>query len=155
MANELITALERLKKDYIDPPIMTTRVQKDGHWISSQLMRAELVGGGIQRLHLDSKYWVCSKQEFEDWIEWDWTNKKRYIAEEYDCDNFAFSFKARCDRKIGINSVALVIDYSGGHAYNLVIFSDEAPELFEPQNDSWRKKGESKLYTLTSGYIII
>jgi len=155
MANELITALERLKKDYIDPPIMTTRVQKDGHWISSQLIRAELVGGGIQRLHLDSKYWVCSKQEFEDWIEWDWTNKKRYIAEEYDCDNFAFSFKARCDRKIGINSVALVIDYSGGHAYNLVIFSDEAPELFEPQNDSWRKKGESKLYTLTSGYIII
>jgi hypothetical protein len=155
MANELITALERLKKDYIDPPIMTTRVQKDGHWISSQLMRAEMVGGEIQRLHLDSKYWVCSKQEFEDWIEWDWTNKKRYIAEEYDCDNFAFSFKARCDRKIGINSVALVIDYSGGHAYNLVIFSDEAPELFEPQNDSWRKKGESKLYTLTSGYIII
>ena len=155
MANELITALERLKKDYIDPPIMTTRVQKDGHWISSQLIRAELVGGGIQRLHLDSKYWVCSKQEFENWIEWDWTNKKRYIAEEYDCDNFAFSFKARCDRKIGINSVALVIDYSGGHAYNLVIFSDEAPELFEPQNDSWRKKGESKLYSLTSGYIII
>jgi len=152
---KLRTALNRFKVDYIDSPLMTTREEKDGSWISSQLMRADLVGGGVQRLHLDSKYWVCSKQEFEDWIEWDWTNKKRYIAEEYDCDNFAFSFKARCDRKIGINSVALVIDYSGGHAYNLVVFSDVAPELFEPQNDSWRKKGESKLYTLTSGYIIL
>ena len=151
----LLTVLNRFKVDYIDSPLMTTREEKDGSWISSQLMRADLVGGEVHRLHLDSKYWVCSKQEFEDWIEWDWTNKKRYIAEEYDCDNFAFSFKARCDRKIGINSVALVIDYSGGHAYNLVVFSDAAPELFEPQNDSWRKKGESKLYTLTSGYIIL
>ena len=152
---KLLTALDRFKVDYIDSPLMTTREEKDGSWISSQLMRADLVGGEVHRLHLDSKYWVCSKQEFEDWIEWDWTNKKRYISEEYDCDNFAFSFKARCDRKIGINSVALVIDYSGGHAYNLVVFSDVAPELFEPQNDSWRKKGESTMYTLTSGYVIL
>ena len=152
---ELITTLEVFRKDYIEMPQLPTREEKDGSWISSQLMRADLVGEGVQRLHLDSKYWACSKKEFEDWIEWDWTNKKRYIAEEYDCDNFAFSFKARCDRKIGINSVALVIDYSGGHAYNLVVFSDVAPELFEPQNDSWRKKGESTMYTLTSGYIII
>jgi len=153
--DDLLTTLRMFKVDYIDSPLMTTREEKDGSWISSQLMRAGFVGEEVQRLHLDSKYWVCSKQEFEDWIEWDWTNKKRYISEEYDCDNFAFSFKARCDRKIGINSVALVIDYSGGHAYNLVVFSDVAPELFEPQNDSWRKKGESKLYTLTSGYIIL
>ena len=97
---KLLTALNRFKVDYIDSPLMTTREEKDGSWISSQLMRADLVGGEVQRLHLDSKYWVCSKQEFEDWIEWDWTNKKRYISEEYDCDNFAFSFKARCDRKI-------------------------------------------------------
>jgi len=153
--DDLLTTLRMFKVDYIDSPLMTTREEKDGSWVSSQLMRAGFVGEEVQRLHLDSKYWVCSKQEFEDWIEWDWTNKKRYISEEYDCDNFAFSFKARCDRKIGINSVALVIDYSGGHAYNLVVFSDVAPELFEPQNDSWRKKGESKLYTLTSGYIIL
>ena len=150
---ELTTALNIFRKDYIDPPIMTTRVEKDTPWLYNQLRDADLLN--VQRLHLDSKYWACSKKEFEDWIEWDWTNKKKYIAEEYDCDNFAFSFKARCDRKIGINAVGLVIDYSGGHAYNLVVFSDVAPELFEPQNDSWRKKGQSKMYTLTSGYIIL
>ena len=152
---ELTNALTIFRKDYIDPPIMTTREQKEEHWISSQLMRADFIGEEIQRLHLDSKYWVCSKKEFEDWIEWDWTNKKRYISEEYDCDNFAFSFKARCDRRLGINAVGLVIDYSGGHAYNLVIFSDAAPALFEPQSDTWKKKGQSKMYTFTNGYLIL
>ena len=151
---ELTTAIEMFRKDYIDPPIMTTRELKEEHWISSQLMRAGFVGEEIKRLHLDSKYWVCSKQEFEDWIKWDWTNKKRYISEEYDCDNFAFSFKARCDRRLGINAVGLVIDYSGGHAYNLVIFSDAAPELFEPQGDRWVEGGKG-MYKMVDGYIIL
>ena len=151
---ELTTAIEIFRKDYIDPPVMTTRELKEEHWISSQLMRADFVGEEIKRLHLDSKYWVCSKQEFEDWIKWDWTNKKRYISEEYDCDNFAFSFKARCDRRLGINAVGLVIDYSGGHAYNLVIFSDAAPELFEPQGDRWVEGGKG-MYKMVDGYIIL
>ena len=152
---ELISSLEVFRKDYIEMPNLPTREEKDGSWISSQLMRAGFVGGEVKRLHLDSKYWVCTKKDFQNWIEWDWTNGKRYISEEYDCDNFAFSFKARCDRKIGINAVGLVIDYSGGHAYNLVVFSDVAPELFEPQNDSWNKKVQSKMFTLTSGYVIL
>ena len=157
--DELISSLEVFRKDYIEMPNLPTREEKDGSWISSQLMRAGFVGGEVQRLHLDSKYWVCSKQEFEDWIEWDWTNGKKYIAEQYDCDNFAFSFKARCDRKIGINTVALVIDYSGGHAYNLVCFTDAPAELYEPQSDRWVTKGDGKskteVYQLTSGYIIL
>ena len=150
----LITRLNRFKVDYIDPPIMTTREVKEEHWITRQLMRAGFTGDKIRRLHLDSKYWVCSKKEFEDWISWDWTNKKQYVSEEYDCDNFAFSFKARCDRKIGINAVGLVIDYSGGHAYNLVIFSDAAPELFEPQGDRWVEGGKG-MYKMVDGYIIL
>ena len=150
----LITRLNRFKVDYIDPPIMTTREVKEEHWITSQLMRAGFTGDKIRRLHLDSKYWVCCKKEFEDWISWDWTNKKQYVSEEYDCDNFAFSFKARCDRKIGINAVGLVIDYSGGHAYNLVIFSDAAPELFEPQGDRWVEGGKG-MYKMVDGYIIL
>ena len=152
---ELITALEIFRKDYIDPPIMTTRVEKDGAWLSSQLLNAYMLQSRVERLPLDAKYWACSKQEFQDWIIWDWTNKKKYITDAYDCENFAFSFKARCDRRIGINCVGLVIDYSGGHAYNVVVFPDSPAELYEPQNDNWVYKGQSKLYTLTSGYILI
>ena len=151
----LLTALNRFKIDYINSPLMTTKEEKPGHWVVDQLDSAGLLVPGMNRLHLDSKYWACSKKEFEGWIEWDWTNKKRYVSEEYDCDNFAFSFKARCDRKIGINTVGLVIDYSGGHAYNLVCFTDAPVTLYEPQNDTWKEKGQSKMYTFTDGYIVL
>ena len=134
---ELLDRLARFKKDYIDTPEMTTREQFNTSWVYKQMKDAGFLTSGMKRLHLDSKYWACSKKEFEGWIKWDWTNKKKFIAEEYDCDNFAFSFKARCDRKLGINTVALVIDYSGGHAYNLVCFTDAPAELYEPQSDRW------------------
>ena len=156
---ELIERLERFKKDYIDPPEMTTIEQHDTGWVYNQLRDAGFLSAGMKRLHLDSKYWACSKKEFQDWIKWDWTNKKKYISEQYDCDNFAFSFKSRCDRRIGINSVALVIDYSGGHAYNLVCFTDAPAELYEPQSDRWVTKGDGKSrnesYKFTDGYLII
>ena len=156
---ELLDRLARFKKDYIDPPEMTTREQFNTSWVYKQMKDAGFLTSGMKRLHLDSKYWACSKKEFEGWIKWDWTNKKKFIAEEYDCDNFAFSFKARCDRKIGVNSVALIIDYSGGHAYNLVAFTDAPAELYEPQSDRWVTKGDGKskteVYQLTSGYIIL
>ena len=156
---KLTEALERFGRDYVDPPTMTTKEAKDNIWVYNQLHQAGFLKAGMRKLNLDSKYWACSKKEFEDWIEWDWTNGKKYIAEQYDCDNFAFSFKARCDRKIGINTVAFIIDYSGGHAYNLVCFTDAPAELYEPQSDTWVKPNESKskteMYKLTDGYIII
>lgn len=155
----LTTILKNFRKDYIYPPMMTTREEKTNRWVYDQLLNAEFLSTGMKRMHLDSKYWACSKKEFEDWITWDWTNKKKYIAEEYDCDNFAFSFKARCDRRIGINTVALIIDYSGGHAYNLVCFTDAPAELYEPQSDRWVTKGDGKsrneIYKFTDGYIIL
>ena len=156
---ELLDTLRMFRVDYVDPAAMTSKEERTGPWVYNQLHEAEFLNDGIRRLHLDSKYWACSKKEFEDWIKWDWTNKKKYIAEEYDCDNFAFSFKARCDRKIGINAVGLVIDYSGGHAYNVVCFTDAPAELYEPQSDRWVTKGNirsrNELYKLTNGYIIL
>ena len=156
---KLTEALERFGEDYVYPPKLTTKEAKDNKWVYNQLHQAGFLKAGMRKLNLDSKYWACSKKEFEDWIEWDWTNGKKYIAEQYDCDNFAFSFKARCDRKIGINTVAFIIDYSGGHAYNLVCFTDAPAELYEPQSDTWVKPNESKskteMYKLTDGYIII
>ena len=156
---ELLDRLARFKKDYIDPPEMTTLAQIDKNDVYNALRDAGFLTSGMKRLHLDSKYWACSKKEFQDWIRWDWTNKKKYISEQYDCDNYAFSFKARCDRKIGVNTVALVIDYSGGHAYNLVIFTDSPAELYEPQSDRFVSMGtgisKNEVYKMTDGYIII
>lgn len=103
--------------------------------VNMALHKARITNAGMKRKLLDTKYWVCSRLDFEAIIQWDWTDKKKYVAEKYDCDNFAFSFKARMDRKFHLNNVGLVIDYSGGHAYNCVVFSDGTAELFEPQSD--------------------
>ena len=156
---KLTEALERFGRDYVAPPLMPTKEARDNMWVYKQIFDGGFYGPKMKKLNLDTKYWACSKKEFEDWIKWDWTNGKKYIAEQYDCDNFAFSFKARCDRKIGINTVALVIDYSGGHAYNLVCFTDAPAELYEPQSDRWVTKGDGKSrnesYKFTDGYLII
>ena len=159
MADELVRALQMLKKDWIEPPVMTSKVEKDNSWLHNELWKEGFLNKGMQKLNLDSKRFACSQQEFVNWIKWDWTNQRKWLAEEYDCDNFAFSFKARTDRRLGINCVGLVIDYSGGHAYNVVAFSDARAKLYEPQRDRWGVPGQSKsaseMYKLESGYIII
>ena len=103
---------------------------------------------------LDSKFWTCTKEDWRKIISWDWTNEKKYVAEQYDCDNFAFNFKARVARKFGVNSIGLVVDYSGGHAYNLMVFSDGTWAIFEPQSDNWPTIG-SGMYKFETGYILL
>ena len=151
---KLTEALERFGRDYVYTPMMTTLEKHDTSWIYKQLSSAGFLTSGMKRLHLDSKYWACSKKEFEGWIKWDWTNKKKFIAEEYDCDNFAFSFKAMVDRKFNVNNVGLVIDYSAGHAYNIIVFNDGTVKLFEPQSDKWPRIGTS-MYKFEEGKILI
>ena len=152
---KLTEALERFGRDYVYPPMMTTLEKHDTGWIYKQLSSAGFLTSGMKRLHLDSKYWACSKKEFQDWITWDWTNKKKYISEQYDCDNFAFSFKARVDKWFHLNCVGLVIDWSGAHAYNIVVFKDGTWSLFEPQSDTWPTAGQSNMYKFESKIIII
>ena len=108
-----------------------------------------------QRIVLDNKYWTCSKEAFQEIIDYNTLNEKQYVSEQYDCDNFAFTFKAQVGLNHNLNNVGLVIDNSGGHAYNVVIFDDGTAELFEPQNDRWITPGESGAYTFQTGIIIL
>ena len=63
---ELTTAIEMFRKDYIDPPIMTTRELKEEHWISSQLMRAGFVGEEIKRLRDNGVTIILTTQYLEE-----------------------------------------------------------------------------------------
>ena len=91
---------------------------------------------------------------FAEVVAHDPTDEKRYAADQFDCDNFSFNFKARIGRQYGINSVGVVIDHSSGHAYSLVVFLDGTARIFEPQNDQWPNLGDPN-YKLQSGLIII
>ena len=151
----LLDAVEAFGMDYIYPPALETKEDRNRAWVIKQLASQ----GWIWHLPLDNSYTACSKKEFLEWIEWDWVDKKQYVKDKYDCENFAFSFKARTDRRFGINTVGLVIDYSGGHAYNVVLFTDSPPLLYEPQTDEWVYIGEgmsaNESYKMERGYIII
>jgi hypothetical protein len=151
---------DRLKNlcDHLTPPeLVEGYTELTNGEINLALHSGKMVNHtGMSRKRLDNKYWACSRLDFEAIINWDWTDEKTYVAEKYDCDNFAFSFKARMDRKFHLNNVGLVVDYSGGHAYNCVIFSDGTAELFEPQSDTFvTNKIGSGLYTCTEGFIIL
>lgn len=133
---ELVSTLIKLKDALaiLTPPELTGHKDMLKRDVSKAI-------GGAKMTWLDNKYVAVSEKEFQKIIDWDWTDNKKYVAEKYDCDNFAFSFKARVDRKFHINTVGLVIDYDGGHAYNIIIFSNGTSKIFEPQSDSWPKKG--------------
>jgi len=108
-----------------------------------------------QRIHLDNKYWTCTKVEFQRILETNTINEKQYVLDQFDCDNFAFNLKAQVAKEYGLNNVGMVIDNSGGHAYNVVIFRDGTAELLEPQSDRWIIPGESKMYSFKKGIILL
>ena len=137
---ELVAALTTVKDalSIISPPEITGPKDMSLGHVSKAI-------GGAKMTWLDQKYIAVPQKEFQKIIDWDWTDNKKYIAEKYDCDNFAFSFKARVDRRFHVNTVGLVIDYDAGHAYNIIIFADGTSKIFEPQSDSWPKMG-SKMY---------
>ena len=133
---ELVAALTEVKDalSILSPP------EIKGHKNMSQVDVSKAIGVA-QMTWLDNKYIAVPQKEFQKIIDWDWTDNKKYIAEKYDCDNFAFSLKARVDRRFHVNTVGLVIDYDGGHAYNIIIFADGTSKIFEPQSDGWPKQG--------------
>jgi len=110
-------------------------------------------------LRTDGNYYATDYETFKKIIAWDWTNTRQYIVDTFDCDKFALYFKVRMAINFGINAVPAVFDYDGGHAYNVVVFTDkDEPYLYEPQNDRLflpTKENLKKPYVLGQHYILI
>jgi len=90
---------------------------------------------------LDGKYWVTDIDTYKKIIFLDWTNEKRYLRDRYDCDDFAWHFKAMMSRIYGLNGVGWAVGkvYEGDrevgyHAFN-IIYTEDGSYLFEPQTD--------------------
>ena len=108
-------------------------------------------GSGVSRKGLDGRYWLPSQRDAWGIIEWSLVNTIPWTAEQYDCDDHAEDLRHDF-RKFGINACLLVIDYSGGHAYNLIPFADGQYWFIESQADRIVAIGAGS-YKLTSGYI--
>ena len=109
-------------------------------------------------LPLDEKYWAVSIETWHLILAYNGTDKKRYVKDFFDCDNFAILFAGSVADKFAINGAGIVIDYSGGHAYSALLVVTEAGTLafatIEPQNDEFVIKTEG-MYDAEFGFIML
>ena len=110
---------------------------------------------GMRLAYLDGTYRTVSRGLFEQVVRWDWTERLPWVAELFDCDNFSRHFAERLGIMFGLNSVGIVVDYGGAHAYNLVVFSDGTVTLFEPQTDAYPSPGSALQYAYQDGIVLL
>ncbi|MHA1303382.1 MAG: hypothetical protein ACTSPI_06750 [Candidatus Heimdallarchaeaceae archaeon] len=81
---------------------------KDLRIISKSYLTGVLNSVGLSNLYYaDAKYYVPTLNSMKDIIKYSWTDKKQYQTDQYDCDDYALSFRAFCSELFGINTVAL------------------------------------------------
>jgi len=122
------------------PPKIDYIAERDTAWIQAQLNG---MGLEIIRLPLDGNYRLTNRKNFANVVAWDITDRLEYVRDFFDCDKFAMLFKVMVNLIFQLTQVADVIDYKSGHSYNLILFPDSEPMVFEPQSDGmymWTKR---------------
>ena len=126
-------------------------VERDAQWLAAVLARA--LPAGITHWPLDSRYWLPTLEDFDKLLQWDWTDQWEYTVDRFDCENYSIRTMTAFNA-LGLNCVGLVLDWSSGHAYNLVVLEDGSFRWLEPQDDAYVTLG-SGLYKLTSGVVLL
>jgi len=135
--NQLAELVNKLYEYYV-PPFTINAVQLTEDEVQSVINDLRNKGGFQGWLRLDGTYYTTDLDTFKKIIEWDWTDTRKYLDDVFDCDKFAMYFKSRMAIDFHINAIGVVLDYSAGHAYNLVILKDAQGVkwlLYEPQLD--------------------
>jgi hypothetical protein len=145
---------KRWKLDTEAPFDLAGITEKPASFVTEALSNAPNYGNGVDWIPLDGKYFLASNDDIAKIIGWDWTDAKEYILNQYDCENFAFSFKARVEETFLVNQVGLVIDWSSAHAYNVIVTKDGELWFFEPQSDTIVETG-SGLYKMERAVILL
>ena len=148
--------LSELRRIYV-PDFAPEVVEVDVDWVARRLER--LPNWEWWRwLPLDGRYYTTTLEWWRRIIEWDSTNRKRYVVDRFDCDKYAIHFKANVAWYFGINAVAVVLDYDAKHAYNLVLPAGaREPLILEPQTDELFPIGsrDTRFYRLGRNYLVV
>ena len=119
----------------------------------------EAGAGKLSFFPLDQEYTAVEESILLEFLNDDKTNHVSYVAGSWDCDNFATELCSEASKVIG-NCCGIVVDYSGGHAYNVfVVHNDQVAKLVfvEPQSDQIVVKGDTlstaEAYKMEEGYI--
>ena len=94
-------------------------------------------------LFLDGRYFSTDSEGFDSMDRLDVIEYLPYRPARFDCENFADLFKTTSALIFGVNTVGVVIDWSGGHAYNIVYLEDGSVFLYEPQTGNRPEVGDA------------
>ena len=112
---------------------------------------------GMRLLFLDRKYYGLPMSTWRKILQYTGIDTGKYVAERYDCDDFSFAFKGAVARKLAVNGVGLVLDYSGGHAYVAIVVKNTdgscVVQFLEPQSDKLVFVGRGA-YAMENGEVI-
>ncbi len=101
----------------------------------------------------DVLLYTTTLERLETVLKRDWTNRIKYLAEKFDCDDFAHMLSERLNYYYGLTSVMEVWGNTtaGYHAFNVVVVRDGTEfiaRLIEPQSDMvFETKGTLGTYT--------
>ena len=140
--------------------IEETRVWKKAHDLNGAIYASPLAALPVTTW-FDSQYLVIRRDVWDRINALMWEHKAEYIIDQSDCDKYAMSFCGDTALLWKVNSAGLVIDYSGHHAYNVVVTYESDPDVLEakvlePQGEYWVPGSWLGVdpYTETSGQIM-
>ena len=99
---------------------------------------------GLSRLYpvaTDARHRVLDEALLLDLLESSDVDQLSWVAEDFDCDDFAAALWGEMKLRYRCTSFFVVIDYSGGHAYSAVLLDRNGRlevALLEPQADDQR-----------------
>jgi len=155
---DVMNVADKLYEWYV-PPFQVNPVALKEAEVQSVVNDLKSKGGMQAWLRLDRTYYAADLDTIKKIIDWDWTDTRKYIVDEFDCDKFAMYFKSRLAIDFHINAIGVILDYSAGHAYNLIIVKDSQGVrwyLYEPQNDNMftYDQRDTKLYAMQN-YVLL
>jgi hypothetical protein len=137
-------------------------MKRSGNIIKSTLQQQ--FTGNIQIL--DSWYWVPTRDEVQRFLKESFIDQYQYVAQAYDCDDFALTLMAYArqerHKKMHLKQIPASQYYSWplgmvcgtrqsgnglvAHAFNVCVTSDADVVYIEPQTDRLRTSTKYKIY---------
>lgn len=111
----------------------------------------------LQLMLVDQAYWTVPEETWDLILRYSKVDKIKYRPDRQDCDDFAHILNGEVCRKLQLNTVGEVLDFSGGHAYCCIVI-DRNPALeivgVEPQSDRMRVAASGhKMYSARHGLV--
>lgn len=111
----------------------------------------------LQLVPLDTSYVALPIETWELFLQYSGVDRIQYKSDTMDCDDFAQILCGECKRKLRVNGIGLVVDFSGGHAYNALLAyqgSELSLVTIEPQNDKIIIN-QSGMYAAEHGFLLL